>query len=107
MKRDFDLMDNLLDGIENADSKNEMMMDDPAIQAADNALMNVMEKIQGTVPKDAIDEICEAAVGYANAVGTFNLLYGMHVIRTMVEFARNPSDISRHILDHMNRERAS
>lgn len=107
MKRDFDLMDNILDGIENADSKNEMMMNDPAIQTADNTLMEELDKLRGRVPKEVIDRIGEAAVGYANAVETFALLYGMHVISTMVECARKPSEVSQYILDRVNRQRAS
>lgn len=108
MKRDFDLMDNILDGIENTDSKNEMMMNDPAVRAADNVLMNALKKIRGTVPENVIGEIEDAAAGYASAVGTFNLLYGMHVINTMVECARNPGEFSQYILDRVNnRQRAS
>lgn len=107
MKRDFDLMDNILDGIENADSKNEMMMNDPGILAADAKLTDALYKLQGTVPEDVIDKIGEAAVGYANAVETFALLYGMHVISTMVECARKPSEVSRYILDRVNRVRTA
>lgn len=107
MKCDFNLMDNLLDGIDNADSHNEMLLNDPAIQAADNTLMEELDKLRGRVPKEVIDRIGEAAVGYANAVGECQLLYGMHVISTMVECSRNPSEVSRHILNRVNRQRAS
>lgn len=108
MKCDFNLMDNLLGGIDNADSHNEMLLKDPAIQAADNTLMEELDKLRGRVPKEVIDRIGEAAVGYANAVGECQLLYGMHVINTMVECARKPSEVSQYILDRVNnRQRAS
>ena len=107
MKRDLDLMDNILDGIENTDSKNEMMMNDPAVRAADNVLMNALEKIRGTVPDNVIGEIEDAAAGYASAVGTFNLLSGMHVMNIVAECSRNPSEFSQYILDRVNRRRAS
>lgn len=106
MKFDFDLMDSLLNGIENAESKEEMM-NDPEILDADKTLTAALEKLRGAVPENVIDEIGDAAMSYATAVEQFAILYGMHVMMTISACAGHPSTFSQHIIDRVNRERTA
>ena len=103
MEKDINvqLMDDLMNGITQADMWLTEQLQNPEILAAKRLLDEAMGKIGGMAPDEICGEIEDAAFRYASAFETAAILFGIHVADAMRDVAARPSDLSRYILARM------
>lgn len=101
---DFDLMRNLMNGIENSKSWNDMLMNDPAIKATDKEFYDALHALCELVNEDMIDRIDEACVAYTAAVSSASVLYGIRTIGTIFGCADSIGAVMRYELNRAKEE---
>lgn len=106
MKKDINvqIMDDIMNGITQTDVWERIKQEDPMILKAEAQLEKALERVEGLIPRDLYAELSDAASGALSAMGDAGILYGMHVVFAMQDVAARPADLSRHVLDRMEKK---
>lgn len=92
---DLNLMYRLLDGVENSDSWNAALMNDPVIRKTEKAFTDVLDALRAAgVPEKLVEEVEEASSNWVCVNQQTAMLYGIHVLRTILYFSENTTALS-------------
>lgn len=94
------LMDELMQAVAQTEEWESIQGSNPEIKQADRELFGLLK---GAVSGEQYIEIESAILGYANAVSTAAMLYGMHVVDVIRDVSARPCDLSRHVLERTGR----
>ena len=94
MKKDYELMNELMLSIFCTEAWERIEMHDPQIVKANERHDSVLQKIQNQLHHDDLVELEDAANDYAWAIRDAAVLYGMHVADTLRLLSSDPSEAS-------------
>lgn len=99
------LMDKIINAItgDGQGEWNEVLMNDPAIIAANNHFEALLGKVETLLPDSIYGELSDAYSGGLAAVGEAGILFGLHVADAIRDVSSRPADLSRHIMKRVER----
>ena len=98
------LMDDLMmNAITQLDEWQELQMHDPRITAASDRFDAALERVRDLIPKDTYAELADAYSSGLSATGDAGILFGVHLSDVIRDVASRPADLSRYILNRIER----
>lgn len=97
----YNLMDDMMSSITQADAWQQIDANDPFIQAAKEQFASALKKAEEICGWGIASEIDEANAAIMSAYADAGILYGMRVMLAIREVALNPRELSQIMVDRM------
>jgi len=104
-RKKLELADDILGAILGANAFDDFMGHDAGVSAADKAVAEALNAVAEYVPVEAMGRLRDSIAGISAAYSQCGTVYGLYVAATMREAVTCPTELSRYVMERVEKAR--
>jgi len=104
MKKQLEIMDDIIGAISDTNEWRRIQMEDPSILAAEEKVGGILDRVKPLIPRELFMQLSDAITEVGTAYHDPAILYGIQVAQAIHDVVLNPTALSRHILNRIHGE---